>query len=213
MKDYNNAMRKVKSPQDLTVEELRQLLVEKQRKRRQEHLERFRRTGRVVTLASDLAPPSLDHLVSTNTESSPDSPATMSWRERNKVVLDRLLLVIELLAVLGLVYVLVNGLGVIRNLNAQVAEVLVLPTFSPTPLISAVVLPSGHTPPDSPGGTKFNEAEIPEHLRPLVQSLASIPLPTPGPEQATRIQIPAIRVDAPVGLDGHLCRIFTRIKL
>jgi sortase A len=31
-----------------------------------------------------------------------------------------------------------------------------------------------------------------------VQSLASIPLPTPGPEQATRIQIPAIHVDAPV---------------
>jgi sortase A len=60
------------------------------------------------------------------------------------------------------------------------------------------VLPSGHTPPTAPGGAAPNEAEIPEHLRPLVQQLASIPLPTPGPQQATRIQISAIGVDAPV---------------
>ena len=42
------------------------------------------------------------------------------------------------------------------------------------------------------------KAEIPEHLRPLIQSLAQVPVPTPGPEQAVRIQIPAIQVDAPV---------------
>ena len=35
-------------------------------------------------------------------------------------------------------------------------------------------------------------------MRPLLQSLASIPIPTPGPEQAIRIQVPAISVDAPV---------------
>jgi sortase A len=61
-----------------------------------------------------------------------------------------------------------------------------------------VVLPSGHTPPDSPGGTQPNEAEIPEHLRPLVQSIAGLPVPTPGPQQAIRLQIPVIKVDAPV---------------
>jgi len=65
-------------------------------------------------------------------------------------------------------------------------------------LIMAVVLPSGHTPPNSPGGAQPNEAEIPEHLGPLVQSLANIPIPTPGPEQAIRIQIPALNVDAPI---------------
>ena len=62
----------------------------------------------------------------------------------------------------------------------------------------AVVLPSGHTPPNAPGGTRPNEAEIPEHLRPLVQSLAEIAIPTPGPEQAIRIQIPALAIDAPI---------------
>ena len=62
----------------------------------------------------------------------------------------------------------------------------------------AVVLPSGHTPPDAQGNTRPNEAEIPEHLRPLVQSLANLPVPTPSIEQAVRIEIPAIKVDAPV---------------
>jgi sortase A len=105
---------------------------------------------------------------------------------------------VEVFAVLGLVFVIFNGVEIIRDLNAQVIEVLELPTLTPTPLISAVVLPSGHTPPDSPGGSKFNEAEIPEHLRPLVQSLLEVPIPTSGPEQAIRIQIPAINVDAPI---------------
>lgn len=190
-------MRKVKSPEDLTIEELRQLLVEKQRRRHQEHLERFRRTGRVVTLASDIAPSSLDHLVTNHTDTASDT-APLSWRERNKQWLDRLLLGVEVLAVLALVFVLFNGLEIIRDLNAQVAEVLVQPTLTPTPVVSAVVLPSGHTPPNSPGGTKFNEAEIPEHLRPLVQSLFEIPIPTSSPEQAIRIQIPSIDVDAPI---------------
>jgi len=51
---------------------------------------------------------------------------------------------------------------------------------------------------DSPGGAQFNEAEIPEHLRPLVQSVVNVPAPTPSAEQAIRIQIPALSVDAPV---------------
>jgi sortase A len=72
------------------------------------------------------------------------------------------------------------------------------PTLTPTPLIAAVVLPSGHTPPNSPGGTRFNEEEIPEHLRPLVQSLFNAPIPTPSPAQAVRIQVPAIHIDAPI---------------
>ena len=191
-------MRKIKSPEDLTVEELRQLLVEKQRHRRQEHLERFRRTGRVVTLASDIPPSSLEHLITTHTDTISDSTPSLTWRERNKRWLDHILLGIELLAVLALVFVLFNGLEIIQDLNAQVAEVLIQPTFTPTPLISAVVLPSGHTPPNSPGGAKYNEAEIPEHLRPLVQSLLEVIIPTPSPEQAIRIQIPAIDVDAPI---------------
>ncbi len=182
-----------KSSKDLSVEELRRLLVEKQRAARQDRLERFRKTGRVVTLASDVETPSLDDLRSgpLSDADSEDSPST---RRR---VLDYFLLAIEILAVLGLVFVLFNGLEVIQELNQEVARALEQPTLTPTPLIRAVVLPSGHTPPIE-GVAQPNEAEIPEHLRPLVQSLANVPIPTPGPAQARRIQIPAIGVDASI---------------
>jgi sortase A len=106
--------------------------------------------------------------------------------------------VVEVAAVLGLVWIAYTGFNVLRSLNREVSSVLQQPTLTPTPLIMAVVLPSGHTPPDSPGGARPNEAEIPEHLRPLVQSIADLPVPTPGPQQAIRLQIPAIKVDAPV---------------
>ena len=52
---YNaSAMARKKAPEDLSVEELRRLLVEKRRGARKERLEHYRRTGRVVALAPDL---------------------------------------------------------------------------------------------------------------------------------------------------------------
>ena len=93
---------------------------------------------------------------------------------------------------------MLNWFGLLQSLNHEVVAALIQDTLTPTPLITAIVLPSGHTPPTAPGGAQPNEAEIPEHLRPLVQSIANLPLPTPGPAQAMRIQIQAISVDAPV---------------
>ena len=188
-------MPRKKSPQDLSVEELRRLLVEKQRASRQDRLDRFRKTGRVVALVPDLESPSLDDLRSGVPDEQED---VVTPPRRGRKVFDGFLFFVEVLAVVGLVFVLFNGLEVIRELNQEVAEALELPTLTATPLIEAVVLPSGHTPPNAPGGTRPNEAEIPEHLRPLVQSLASVPIPTPSPEQAYRIQIAAIGVDAPI---------------
>lgn len=190
---YNSIMARKKSRDDLSVEELRHLLVEKQRAARQERLERFRKTGRVVTLASDVDSPSLDHLRA-GPLLDPEEAEEITHRKR---VLDIFLLVIETLAVLGLIFVLFNGLEIIQELNQEVAMALEQPTLTSTPLVRAVVLPSGHTPPIE-GVARPNEAEIPEHLRPLVQSMAEIPIPTPGPEQARRIQIPALGVDAPI---------------
>lgn len=190
-------MRKKGSAEDLSVEELRRLLVEKRRASRQDRLERFRKTGRVVRVAPDVEGSSLDQLRSGSLEDE-DAIAEMVTRTRRKRVLDGLLLAVEILAVIGVLFVLFNGVNLIRELNQEVASALEQPTLTPTPLIMAVVLPSGHTPPNSPGGARPNEAEIPDHLKPLVQSLANIPIPTPGPEQAIRIQIPAIGVDAPI---------------
>ena len=189
-------MPKSKSPQDLSVDELRWLLIEKRRATRQERLEKYRRTGRVVTVASDLEAADLE---SWRTGTLTDEEvATSKPRSRGKRILDGFLLLIEISAVIGFIFILFNGLNVIQELNREVVAVLEQPTLTPTPLIMAVVLPSGHIPPDSPGGTRFNEAEIPDHLRPLVQSLFNIPVPTPGPEQAVRLQLPAISIDAPI---------------
>ena len=191
-------MRKSGTPEDYSVEELRRLLVEKRRASREGRLEHFRRTGRVVTLASDTDSTSFDTMRSQPVAEPDLLPEATKRRSRLKRILDSGLLLVEVGAVIGLIFVLFNGLGILRELNQETAQALELPTLTPTPLIMAVVLPSGHTPPDSPGGARFNEAEIPEHLRPLVQSLANIPVPTPAPEHASRIQIPAIRVEAPI---------------
>jgi len=191
-------VRKKVSVEDFTVEELRRLLVEKRRASREERLERFRRTGRVVMVAPDIEGSSLGDLRSGELNETEPTPAETAPRSRLKLLMDRLLLVVEILAVIGLLFVLFNGVNLIRELNQEVVSALVQPTLTPTPLFVAIVLPSGHTPPTSPEGARPNEAEIPEHLRPLVQSLANIPLPTPGPEHATRIQIPALDIDAPI---------------
>lgn len=188
-------MSKQKSPQELSIDELRWLLVEKRRAARQARLDRYRRSGRAVTLASDLDSLSLENWRS---EALEDEPKTRQGPSFGKRLLDGFLLLIEISAVVGFVYILFSGLKVLQELNREVVAVIEQPTLTPTPLIAAVVLPSGHTPPDSPGGTRFNEEEIPEHLRPLVQSLFNAPLPTPSPAQAIRLQIPALDVDAPI---------------
>lgn len=190
-------MSRPKSPGDLSEQELRRLLLDKRRVSRHDRLERFRRTGRVVALEPDI-PAEAGDGPQPGLVSGGDASGGGSGSQGGRRWLDRLLLAVEVLAVIGFLAVLVAGLGILRMLNSEVAQAIQLPTLTPTPFITAVVLPSGHTPPTAPGGAQPNEAEIPEHLRPLVQSLANVPIPTPGLDQAVRIQIPAIGIDAPV---------------
>jgi len=183
-----------KAPEDMSVEELRRLLIEKRRGARRERLEHFKRTGRVVDVAPDMLAESAP-VVETLEENS-DQPQVPATKRRR--VMDRVLLAVEVLAVVGLVGVLISGFGILRTLNEEVASALIQETLTPTPLVMAVVLPSGHTPPDAQGNTRPNVDEIPAHLQPMVQSLANIAVPTAAPDQAIRIQIPAIDIDAPV---------------
>ena len=188
-------MARNKRKEDLSVEELRRLMIEKRRAERKKHLEHYRKTGRVVSVENDSRPLPIDSMTSQRVVMEEDQAAASKPRKR---WIDSLLFLIEIAAVAGLVFILFSGFSMMRNLNQEVADVLEQPTLTPTPLIMAVVLPSGHTPPNSPGGVSYNEQEIPEHLRPMVQSLADVPLPTQGPQQAVRVQVPAISVDAPV---------------
>lgn len=183
-----------KAPEDMSVEELRRLLIEKRRGARRERLEHFKRTGRVVDVTPDLLAESAP-VVETLEETTDQPEIPVSKRRR---VIDRVLLVVEVLAVVGLVGVLISGFGILRDLNAEVASALIQETLTPTPLVMAVVLPSGHTPPDAQGNTRPNIDEIPAHLQPMVQSMANLPVPTPAPDQGIRIQIPALEIDAPI---------------
>jgi sortase A len=187
-------MARRKSPEDMSVEELRRLLIEKRRGARRERLEHFKRTGRVVDVAPDALTDSA--AVVETVENDGDTPPVPTSKRRR--FLDGLLLAVEVLAVAGLIGILISGLGILQDLNEEVASALVQETLTPTPLVMAVVLPSGHTPPDAQGNTRPNTDEIPAHLQPMVQSLANLPVPTAAPDQAIRIQIPTIKIDAPV---------------
>ena len=181
-------------PEDLSIEELQRLLIEKRRAERQKRLERFRKSGRAVILT---APPEESGGVEAMRSVQPPEtaaeapPPARSW-------LDRVLLGVEVLAVLGLMLIVASSINLLEKINREAASNMQQATLTPTPLVMAVVLPAGHTPPTSPGGARPNEAEIPEHLRPLVQSMVSVAVPTPGPGQPTRIRIPAINVEFPI---------------
>jgi sortase A len=184
-------------PEDFSIEELRRLLVDKRRAMHSERLERFHRTGKIAVVALDLE---ADYKGRAHSQRAQKviGTATASASRPIPIWLNRGLLGLEIVSILGLIGMIMGGLTTLRKINQESVASFQLPTLTPTPLIMAVVLPEGHTPPDSPGGAQPNIAEIPEHLRPLVKSLANIPIPTPASHQAIRIQIPAIDVEAPV---------------
>lgn len=176
-----------RSAEDLSIEELEGVLARKRLEARGARLRQFRRSGRALRLRRELDPiTGLQGFRAENQAASAEQPAPVPMREGAS----KLLLAVEVAAVLGLLFVLLSGVGSLQLLNQEVAEARLLP--SPTALITAVVLPSGHTSPTSPGGARPNESEIPEHLRPLVQSMPAPEIPTPSASQAQRIFIPAI---------------------
>jgi sortase A len=187
-----------KRPADeLSTEELRQLLIERRREEHEARLEAFRRTGRVIRVDEPRTSGSASE-TRVNESDTQEMRVSRRRRARRRSGLDTFLFVVEIVAIVGLLFIFFNGVSLIRNLNTEVAAALQQPTVTPTPLIVAVVLPGGHKPPVAGQDVVPNDAEIPEHLRPLMQSYANLPIPTPGPQQATRMQIAAINVDAPV---------------
>jgi len=181
-----------KEIENLTDEELRRLLVRRQITNHRNRVDQFKRTGRAVKVEAPVPNTTLgDTRTKPLDEKRSDGKGNASRRKR---WMDRFLLVIEIGAALGLVAIVFIGVNLIRNLNQDVRSVMVQPTLTPTAKINAVVLPSGHTPPSAPGGAQPNYAEIPENLRPVVQAMAALPVPTAGPEFAQYLRIPAIHV-------------------
>ena len=189
--------RRKRERKDYSIQELESMLAKKKLEARKARVDEFKRSGRILPgiTALDSSPSEIPHaslyesaiLVDGEIRKSKPSPASSKF--------NRLLLAVEVLGVIGLLYILLSGAGALQTLNREVAQALAVEA-EPTPLITAVVLPSGHTPPTDPGGARPNESEIPEHLRPLVQSMPVVNIPTPGPAQARSIFIPSLWNDA-----------------
>jgi sortase A len=185
--------------EELSIEELEAVLARKKYEARASRLRQFKRSGRTLQLDREPVQPSSPGGTKDEGITKPEELEEKTPRRLWRLIFNRSLLIVEIAAAIGLVFILFNGVEALQILNREVAEAIGGGTPTPTPLIMAVVLPSGHTPPNSPGGAKPNEAEIPENLRPLVQSLPSVAVPTPGPEQARSIYIPALwSASAPV---------------
>jgi sortase A len=173
---------------DFSIEELEAILARKKLEARGARIRRFRKSGRALRIRRAVDPEVGIEAFRATSETTAETETEEAKPLREGA--SKLLLVVEIAAVAGLLFVLFSGVGAVQSLNQDVAEARLLP--SPTPLITAVVLPSGHTSPTSPGGARPNEAEIPAHLRPLVQSMPAPEIPKPSPGHAQRLQIPAL---------------------
>ncbi len=111
-------------------------------------------------------------------------------------VRDQVLLIVEVLAVLGLLWVIVRMVGTVERVNEESRALQTAPTAVATPMIGVFVLPGGHTPPDA--AQRSEPAPVPAHLQSFVAVVTPLPIPTQGAEHALRITIPALGVDAPV---------------
>jgi sortase A len=229
-------MRDKRTVDELSIEELERILIVRRRSERQQKLERMRKTGRVVqqpnqnakqhpsqaavlaatqtTLPAQTVP---GKLATTNGHDQPrfeDDPAPLSANHADrdrfwKSFVNQALLLIEVAAVLGLIYLgynLIQSIGTLDRETAaaqQMAEnqrMAALPTLEPTPVlrIDNVVLPSGHTPPTAPHGAQPNLNEIPANLQPLVQSQLFQPIINRAPQTdqtALRLIIPKLNLD------------------
>jgi sortase A len=205
---------------DLTIEELEQVLYIKKLQARQERIRRLARQGRLAQVSPFIEErgavrpaPQPAASVSRRPRSAQAGPLDEKKprrRGRFSSTRDTFLLVVEIAALAALVFVLAGSLLNLKELNQEVtlAREIAQATPTPTPLIQMARLPGGHSPPTSPGGA------IPEHLQGLVQPAPAMPIPTPGPQSPTRLVIPAISIDVPVlgGVDwetlkkgaGHL---------
>lgn len=184
-----------KQPGYLSADEYRRQTMELHRSNREQRLEKFRHTGQVLTTLPGEVPSQQVNKIASSPAAKKKS--IFSVFHGNKQT-DKILLGVEIAAVVLLFGLVINGLSIIQTLNQEATSAIQLPTVLPTALINAVILPSGHTPPNSAQGAQPNVAEIPEHLRALVPALENIPLPTSSPQQGIRIQIPSLNIDAPI---------------
>jgi sortase A len=213
-----------RSIDNLSIQELEQLLYRKKRKQRQQRVQRLKKNGRVIDvpgLPSQVSESFQAELLTTGAndeelrEAKNGEPDLISLNGKNRTtpsqavwrrLVNKGLLLVEVVVIVGLVVIGISLWSTRTELNQELSQILrtesqslALPTPKATPVIDVVILPGGHKPPVDGIIPEPGEAgDIPEHLLPIVNAYRPPPIPTPSLEQARRIQIPAIDVDSPV---------------
>ncbi len=212
---------------NLSVEELEKLLKIKQREARQERFLRLSANGasknRALLGHADPPPVAATTPVPQKAvnagllqtpqvyplkQQPPIAAATKMPAKKPGAWRNRVLGVIEIVALLGLIAVLAAYYFNLRELNQEALTIqtqtvtsAALPQIASSTEQAASVafgrLPGGHTSPTSAGGVV---PDVPAHLQNWVQPTPAIPVPVPAQPiaVATRIVIPKINVDAPI---------------
>lgn len=195
---------------DLSINELEQLLYRKKRANRQERLRRLKQEGRLVEV-DGLTPPNPDPIIQPaiqiNTPISAESAeiAEPEAPSRGRWLVNKALLLIEIGAVIGLGYVLLNLWTTRQELNSELVQIqqdeaqsLALPTSTARPVIDVAILPTGHRFVEGGAPIPVESGDIPNHLIPAINAFQPPAPPIAAPEHARRIQIPAIGVDSTI---------------
>ena len=195
-------MRDRRCVEDLSTEELEEVLLIR---RRDERLVRARRLKAGVRLDNAVIVADADEGDTASQQESASAAAADGWGSvqvaepnsranghggKARSWRDRILLGIECVALVALVAVVLSLLLSVRSLNREWKDERTAqssPAPTATALIRASVLPGGHQPPTESGGEG--------------QPLGPVPLlalPTPGPRAPTRLAISSIRLDVTV---------------
>jgi len=171
---------------DYTEEELRRILCERFRVARQERLKEFRRSRKTHShkLVLPLNRPSVKN-------SKSQDRREQSW-------LSGLLKAIEVGILLGLMLLGLSGWKMLGNLNQQTRSSWQIPAITPTPLITPIVLPSGHVQNAIPVKVYSKIPNIHGIKGAADRYIPVTANPTSETEFAIRMVIPSIGVDAPI---------------
>lgn len=233
-------MRDKRPVDELSIEELERILAMRKREQRMARAQQSRERGRVAVEAPDVSmttpvvttpAPSAEVAVEPTPIAPPvdsevvafvdDLHGNTSQADVSKQLTTWGLLAVEVIAVLGLVFVVYQGFTGLasiedsrRDLQEESNRIQAAsqPTATPAPDLAptALILPGGHVY-DASGNHEFNAAEydvafeqqnIPENLRPALRQQASANLTFDQPPQITdpiAIEIPRIGIDRASG--------------
>ncbi len=241
-------MRDKRPVDELSIAELERILAIRKRALRQERLRQLEQQGRRVVAPAELPleapppPPTLRPTAAPKAAEPPLAPAddvprfedevpaaptppastyrASAARAARRRILDRVLLAVEVIGVVGIVAILLLGSYLIMAENSKIEALeqksadiqreadAMRATPTPRPdlsiRLSDYVLPGGHYSPDTTGGEyAFNLDEVPESLRPVVLAQLTAPRAeraTPQPSSPVRIVIdtPRVQVDASI---------------